>query len=106
MSNGSEPESEHRCPAMVTFLADPDVPIEYWDKFREYGLRILDGGSAIQQIFYCPWCGAKLPPSLRQEWFDRLEELALEPNDDRVPAEMRSGEWWRRGLGNHERPSR
>lgn len=46
-------------------------------------------------IDHCPWCGEKLPTSLRDEFFDRLEELGLEPNDLDVPLDLRSDAWWR-----------
>ena len=55
-------------------------------------------------IFYCPFCGTKLPTSLADEWFDTLErEYGIEdPSDedyDRVPLEFRSDAWWKkRGL--------
>ncbi|WP_373282983.1 DUF6980 family protein [Nocardia otitidiscaviarum] len=44
---------------------------------------------------YCPWCGAKLPDSLRDEWFDRIFDLGLEgPEDVRIPVDMRTDAWW------------
>jgi hypothetical protein len=63
-------------------------------KFREYGIPILDGGSSFQEIAYCPWCGRKLPESLRDEWFEELERLGLDPSEDKVPEEYSSGQWW------------
>ncbi|MGH7134402.1 MAG: DUF6980 family protein [Pirellulales bacterium] len=88
-------ERRHCCDAMAAHLADEDVPIEYTPRLREYGLRILDGGSARQLIEFCPWCGQRLPESLRNEWVERLEVLGLEPNDPRVPEEMKTDAWWR-----------
>jgi uncharacterized protein DUF6980 len=41
------------------------------------------------------WCGKDLPAGLRKAWFDILDELGLEPDDPRVPEEMKSGAWWR-----------
>lgn len=73
----------------------PDALIHYSPQFREYGLIIHDGGESWMAIDYCPWCGARLPPSLRDEWFDRLERLGLEPDSPFVPAAMCSDEWWR-----------
>lgn len=91
--------SKHSCAEMARHLGEGDVAIRYSDRFREYGIRILDGGTAIQVIHHCPWCGARLPGSLRDQWFDMLEQLGLEPGDPQIPEEMLSAAWWhRRGL--------
>lgn len=90
-----EQEKMHCCDAMVGHLANQDLPLAYSPRFREYGLRILDGGSAIQLIGFCPWCGRRLPDPLREEWFERLEQLSLEPGDSRIPEEMKTDAWWR-----------
>jgi hypothetical protein len=72
----------------------PDALLDYNPRFREYGLIVHDGDAAVVVIDYCPWCGAKLPVSLRDEWFDQLDQLGLEPDSPFIPAAMRSGEWW------------
>ena len=77
----------------------PDCVVIYSPKFREYLLPIRDGlpGPAIVflQIRYCPWCGTKLPESLRYQWFDALENMGLEPEDEAVPPEFEDERWWR-----------
>jgi hypothetical protein len=45
----------------------PDHLIKFSPTFHEYGLLIHDGGSSSLTIHFCPWCGAKLPASLRDE---------------------------------------
>lgn len=80
---------------MQKHLDAGEVAIRYSPKFREYGIAILDGGSATQDISYCPWCGAALPPSLRDSWFDTLEEMGLEPEDPQIPDELKDDRWWR-----------
>ena len=77
-----------------------EVGITYLEQFREYGIDYREGfGGGIQTIGYCPWCGKRLPKALRDEWFALLDEAGLEPEDARVPDEMRSEAWWRdRGL--------
>lgn len=89
---------------MKTFLEDPRIPLKYYPIVREYGL-ILKNSSAIQLIFYCPWCGEKLPESLRNKFFEILNnEYEIEPeldikNDPNIPEEFKSDEWWKkRGL--------
>lgn len=73
-----------------------DYLIGYDETFDEYGLWIHDGpgGSASSwvKIHHCPFCGGRLRPSRRDEWFDRLETLGLEPED--APTEMQSSRWW------------
>ena len=85
----------HCCDQMRDRLADGETAIRYWPKFREYGIPVLDGGDSVITIRFCPWCGVRLPESLRMEWFDRLERLGLEPDDPAVPAAMQTAEWWR-----------
>lgn len=85
----------HCCAEMARHLLDGDVAIVYVDHLREYGIRILDGGSSFQLVQFCPWCGTRLPASVRDAWFKKLDELGLEPEDPAVPEDMRSGLWWR-----------
>ena len=72
------------------------IGIVYLKKFREYGIRILNGGSSIKTIQYCPWSGKLLPKSLRDEWFDTLEELGFDdPRDQEIPEEFKTDKWWK-----------
>ncbi|MBR6646577.1 MAG: hypothetical protein IKM61_00165 [Eubacteriaceae bacterium] len=78
-----------------------DKPVYFSSKFNEYGLPVYDGenGEATSYILigYCPWCGAKLPESRREEWFDRLEALGFDaPLDDidSIPHEFKTYGWW------------
>lgn len=92
----SEPVHQlpHGCPQMIAAVADPRVPLRYLPRFREYGLAI-EGGSTIQEIHFCPFCGAKLPASLRDAFFENLEAMEMEPENPALPAELRSDAWWR-----------
>lgn len=83
------------CSDMTLHLKERDVALVYIAKFREYGIKILDGGTSFQEIGYCPWCGAKLEGSLRSEWFERLAQLGLEPVEDAIPEDMKTDAWWR-----------
>lgn len=56
---------EYRCPDGHDPYECPDNLIAYNERFREYGLIIHDGGRSKVNIDFCPWCGAKLPESLR-----------------------------------------
>ena len=72
-----------------------DSSVVYNPKFREYGVRVLDGGSSSIEIIFCPWCGQHLPGSLRDAWFAKLDELNLEPEDRSIPEELFSDAWWK-----------
>jgi hypothetical protein len=55
----------HQCDEHESVFDCPDTLIYYSQRFGEYGIIIHDGGTAYRTIEFCPWCGAKLPPSKR-----------------------------------------
>lgn len=68
--------SPHACSDMLRSLADIDTPLVYNDRLREYGLQVrFRGGNTWDEVNFCPWCGADLPTSLRDEWFEAMEGL-------------------------------
>ncbi|MGL4555190.1 MAG: DUF6980 family protein [Gemmataceae bacterium] len=83
----------------------PNCLIHYSPDIREYGLfdhdRCSAGTTAVLGIYFCPWCGTRLPESLRDRWFVELEALGIDPNGDEVPDRFRSSEWW---AGTHAEP--
>jgi tetratricopeptide (TPR) repeat protein len=84
------------CDTMYSHLLGGDVAIIYIKKYREYGIKILDGGTSIQVLHYCPWCGSKLPESLRDEWFNTLRDMGYEnPLDAGIPTSYCSDLWWK-----------
>ena len=91
----------HCCKEMDTH-ANSDIGIVYLEKFREYGISYNDGGSSFQEITFCPWCGKRLPSSLRDEWFELIESLGLEP-DDELPDEIKSDLWWKKRVKKGDR---
>jgi hypothetical protein len=83
---------------MVAAVSDADAPVRYLPKYREYVI-VIDG-PVSQGIAFCPWCGERLPESLRDDYFDHLETLGLEPESPELPLDLRSDAWWRmKGLG-------
>ena len=79
----------------------PDALIYYSARFDEYGLIMHDGGTSYIIIEYCPWCGAKMPESRRDEWFDRLEGLGYsDPSEQKIPREYLTDEWYRQAKEN------
>ena len=85
---------EHCCDVMSYYLNQEDRVVLYKKQFREYGIRILDGGNSFILISYCPWCGKKLPLSLRDKWFDLIFALGLDPDQSDLPEEYYSDKWW------------
>ncbi|WP_139225755.1 DUF6980 family protein [Paracidovorax konjaci] len=81
------------CENLKKHALSSDIFLTYVEKFREYGIDYRDEGS-YQTITHCPWCGTKLPSSLREEWFEVLDEISLEP-EDCIPEEMHSSKWWK-----------
>ena len=79
-----------------------DVIMDYYPPWRQYStIHSEETGSYIQ---YCPWCGAKLPKELSDEWYDILKKeynIADPVVEDRekVLAEFWTDAWWKkRGL--------
>jgi hypothetical protein len=63
----------------------------------EYGLIIHDGGTSLRAILYCPWCGATLPASKRERWFDELAALGFDnPIVQPIPIAFTTDAWYRR----------
>ena len=95
---------KHCCSEMRFFIEENKLNIGYDARFREYYIFFKPKcGASKQTVSYCPWCGQKLPESLRDEWFDimRNEYKLDDPCDDkrRIPREFRSDKWWKkRGL--------
>lgn len=65
--------------------------VRYDARFDEYSIPAGDGIS--QCLFYCPWCGDKLPGSRRDDWFDALDKLGIDPLRDEIPAAFQSAGW-------------
>ena len=83
------------CPQMEAAANDPDIPVIYPPKFREFGILILDSGTSSLRLVFCPWCGQPLPVSLRDDWFDRLEHLGVDPYGETIPEEFTDERWYR-----------
>ena len=58
-----------------------------------YDAYWVEAGGARQLLFFCPWCGEKLPPSQRDRWFDELEAQGIDPAIGPIPEKFQSGEW-------------
>lgn len=84
----------HCCGQMASILAEGKVALSYLRKYREYVLLMKRGGSMVQLISHCPWCGSKLPSSLRSLWFARVSALGLDPYSRKLPKAYKDDSWW------------
>ena len=64
--------------------------VEYDARFDSYW---VETGGLRQDLFFCPWCGEKLPASQQDRWFDDLEDQGFDPFSDPVPEPYRTGAW-------------
>ena len=90
----------HCCASMQREIEDSDIGLSYDSRFREYRIACRrTRGHIIKVLRFCPWCGRRLPRSLRNRWFQTLEALGIrEPwfeDRRRIPKEFRSDLWWR-----------
>jgi hypothetical protein len=86
--------SNHCCNGMKKHLEGGEVAIKYVSKFREYGILYLDGGTSLQEIKFCSWCGKKLPDSMRDQWIKKTRALGFEPDQENIPEKYKTEQWW------------
>jgi hypothetical protein len=69
--------------------------IHYDNRFSEFDIVISESGGVIksQKIEFCPWCGSQFPPGYREEWFDALESMGIDPLNDIIPEQFQSDRW-------------
>lgn len=92
----------HICEAMETVFDDIRYMIAYIPWTREYGIRRVSIDRELNyqpirmmKIDYCPWCGTKLPESLKSRWMEEMEKVGRTPNDPNLPQKFLSDAWWR-----------
>ena len=89
-----ESAAESKCQQHPDRWDCPDALITYSTRFDEHGIIIHDGGTSKIAIYYCPWCGSKLPESQSDRWFDELEALGfLDPFVDDIPEQYKDDRW-------------
>jgi hypothetical protein len=97
-------QKQHCCEAMteqanLTFpkaksalLGSTDKRIYWSPLFDEYGL-ICQPSAEVLVIANCPFCGTRLPPSQRAQWFAKLEQTGWRTWGDRIPEGLLSLAW-------------
>ncbi len=96
---------KHCCQNMEYYASNKNSLLEYDPTVRSYRFIIYDSKNGTHQmLWYCPWCGRKLPEELDEEWGEILEkEYGIEEPGwkklEELPEEFRTDEWWKkRGL--------
>ena len=85
------------CKELRLHILDPMLPLCYEPRFREYFL--LGRQNTRQTISHCPFCGGRLPESLRQCFFDEIERIGIDyelgESIEKLPIELQSDAWWK-----------
>lgn len=89
------------CEQFAFHLQEKEKIIVYQPYFRLYLLRANYWNTAT--IYFCPWCGNKLPENLANSFFEtiqtELETLVMTDELHKLPQEFQTDEWWKkRGL--------
>ena len=63
------------CDPLREFVNRDFTTLCYMSSFRQFGLLASSDGTVIQEIYYCPFCGTQFPPSLRDDWFEKVALL-------------------------------
>jgi hypothetical protein len=90
ITEAREPSPSQTCGHMGQHSQNDRGPVRYDARFDEY---YIPAGGLEQCLFFCPWCGVELPPSARDQWFDAVEALGLDPWSDDLPEQFRSDAW-------------
>lgn len=98
------------CKKLYEVINDKYGSLQYSSALREYWVRLIDdydelgiisNNTAIQLLSFCPFCGTRLPESLRDQWVNELETLGFdEPFDQDIPNDYTSDSWWKRRVSN------
>lgn len=92
----------HCCETMSALINDLECALNYNPKFREYTIGANKKSIVRNVIYFCPWCGNKLPKSLRAEYFKILaDEYSPDVNLESYknldfPDDFKSDSWWKK----------
>lgn len=82
------------CCSQMAYNIEEAKSVTYNEVFDEYSISIPEDDISGMSLSYCPWCGRKLPPGRREEWFSELEALGFDDPllDDNIPEKFRSAQ--------------
>ena len=83
------------CCSQMAYNIEEAKSVTYNEVFDEYIISIPEDDISGILLSYCPWCGRKLPPSRREEWFSELEALGFDDPlfDGSIPISYRTCKW-------------
>ena len=102
---GIQPE-QHCCLNLAFAISAPifiehqgENPIIQWSAmWNEYRIPVPLQGYSSTRISHCPFCGAVLPESKQELWFETLYGLGYyDPGEEDIPDEYTTDAWWREG---------
>lgn len=71
--------------------------VTYDSKFNEYAIDI-PGCQSYMTFKYCPWCGKKLPNSMRTKWFKEVKKFGVkclfDDNIENLPDIYKDDRWY------------
>ncbi len=74
----------------------PNRVIDWIASWDEYRIPMPYDGYASTLILHCPWCGASLSPSRRDEWYRTLWGMGYDdPGNQDLPPAFETDRWWR-----------
>ena len=88
------------CELLNYYLSEKEIPIIYNQQDRSFSIRVLDGGSSVITMRYCPWCGKEFPENLRNIFFDELskylnKDAGIEDIDG-AHKDFQTDAWWKK----------
>ena len=80
--------------------------IVYDRPYRKYNILMFNNDDCLDSIFYCPWCGKKLPEwlnpwdTIKKEYGEDYVKYRGDPGYKELPPELmkefETDEWWKK----------
>jgi len=73
-------ETGQICPCIKSHADDPSCPVKWDTELEEFNVLSHEKpGRALWRMYFCPWCGSRLPEGRRAERFTQMssEDLKL-----------------------------
>jgi hypothetical protein len=94
---------EFCCKLLSQSIKNSKIAIKYLPTTRSFYIYVKSG--ALQEIYFCPFCSAKLPEDLSDQYYSILEnKYHLYSNEDleeawtngKLPDEFKTDKWWKK----------
>jgi hypothetical protein len=79
---------QFRCDIHSSPFECGDNDLIYNEVFDEYGMIHHNPEGTYTVLRYCPFCGDKLPRSMRKKWMNRLEKMGFDLFGDQFGDEV------------------